>query len=562
MTSPSSFPATIRTAVSQSAITRVGRLFNGTAGDVLAELLQNARRAGATSVAIELLQGNDRTMLVVRDNGCGIDDPATLVTLGQSGWDDDIASREDPAGMGVFSLAGHRVTIRSFSRIHDRGWRVTIADDAWETSTPLLVEADPVVCGTEIAIDLPAAWAEKLTETIAAASRHYPLPVTFNGERQAQAGWLDDALHVEEWRESRIGVFHERCHGSGLPSINFHGLTVACKLPALGEVDRGGTWFARVDIGDTPSLQLVLPARKEMVECDALAELRAACSHAIFEAIRLKGVHRLSFEDYQAGLALGVDLPPAMPYLFTWTPPVRDYASFGFTGSAVTDLIDKPVLIVPDMEADLAQSAARALNAAAAGDLTLVDPVTRFEGYDWYDALPRMTDPRFEIGQGGETSVCDGHSVLADGIVSGRVDRLTFMFDTSGSDTPTRLPADVLAAFVDDFCSDVDATTILIAAGAEITVPDLVDLLERASFASSDDCDADSHWTQTERFRAEATQLATSLLLGEDAAILTRIRELLAEHDRIVPDGRTIAITLTRGAVDTAFVPEASAGAA
>ena len=555
MISPNNFPATIRTAVSQSAITRVGWLFNGTAGDVLAELLQNARRAGATSVAIELLQGNDRTMLVVRDNGCGIDDPATLVTLGQSGWDNDITVREDPAGMGVFSLAGHRVTIRSFSRVHDRGWRVTIAGDAWETSTPLLVETDPIACGTEIAIDLSTAWADELTETIAAASHHYPLPVTFNGERQAQAGWLDDALHVVEWRGSQIGVFHARCHGSSLPSINFHGLTVACKLPTLGEVDRGGTWFARVDIGDTPALQLVLPARKEMVANAALEELRIACRRSIFEAIRLKGAHRLSFADHETGRALGVDLPAATPYLFAWTPPIRDHASAGVMGGVVTDLADKRVLLVPDMEADLGQSAARVLKTKATG-MTLVEPIPQLEGYPWYDVLPRMTNPRFMIERNGKTSVYDERGVLDDAIVSGPVDRLTFAFGISVCEEPTRLPADILVAVVDDFCSDIDATTVLLASGADVTVPELVDLLERASFSSSDDCDDDSHWTQTERFRSEATQLATALLLGEDEAILGRVRELLADHDWIVPEGRTIGITLTRTAINAAFMAE------
>ena len=53
MISPSNFPATIRTAVSQSAITRVGWLFNGTAGDVLAELLQKSTPVGFQATGAE-----------------------------------------------------------------------------------------------------------------------------------------------------------------------------------------------------------------------------------------------------------------------------------------------------------------------------------------------------------------------------------------------------------------------------------------------------------------------------------------------------------------------------
>ena len=41
-------PLTIQTAVGQALIGKVSRLFNGSVSDVLHELLQNARRAGAT----------------------------------------------------------------------------------------------------------------------------------------------------------------------------------------------------------------------------------------------------------------------------------------------------------------------------------------------------------------------------------------------------------------------------------------------------------------------------------------------------------------------------------
>lgn len=125
-----SLPATIQTAVGQSMISRVTRLFNNSVQDVLTELLQNARRAGATRVDIDSFDLADQPTLVIRDNGTGIDDPAKLVTLGDSGWNQEIAHREDPAGMGVFSLAGHRVQIRSFSQAANRGWRIVIAPDA------------------------------------------------------------------------------------------------------------------------------------------------------------------------------------------------------------------------------------------------------------------------------------------------------------------------------------------------------------------------------------------------------------------------------------------------
>ena len=125
-------PAQIRPSVGEQLITKVSRLFNGTITDVLNELLQNARRAGAQRIDVDLGEHDGKPALLIADDGTGIDDPATFVTLGRSGWSDRIARREDPAGMGVFSLAGKRVTVRSFSKTAGSGCMVTIPEDGWQ----------------------------------------------------------------------------------------------------------------------------------------------------------------------------------------------------------------------------------------------------------------------------------------------------------------------------------------------------------------------------------------------------------------------------------------------
>ncbi|NML91234.1 hypothetical protein HHL26_19530 [Sphingobium sp. TB-6] len=123
---------TVSTAVSQGAITRITRLFNGTLLDALNEILQNCRRGGATGVTLTTMVQGERTLLSVADDGSGIDDPANLITLGQSGWGDEVARREDPAGMGMFSLAGRYVEVRSWSPRHAAGWKMVIGPDDWE----------------------------------------------------------------------------------------------------------------------------------------------------------------------------------------------------------------------------------------------------------------------------------------------------------------------------------------------------------------------------------------------------------------------------------------------
>jgi signal transduction histidine kinase len=99
---------TIQAQVSQSTLGKVSRLFNSSLTDCLNELLQNARRAGATAVKMTL---SDDRHLTLEDDGTGIAQPQTLLTLGESNWSEETKQQEDPAGMGVFSLANRDVTI-------------------------------------------------------------------------------------------------------------------------------------------------------------------------------------------------------------------------------------------------------------------------------------------------------------------------------------------------------------------------------------------------------------------------------------------------------------------
>lgn len=106
-------PQTLRATVSPDMIDMVGRLFNGGPVDVVNELLQNARRAGATRIDIDILSEEGHERLRIRDDGRGISDPRAVLPLGQSDWTESIRVSEDPAGMGARSAG---------SRIISAGW--------------------------------------------------------------------------------------------------------------------------------------------------------------------------------------------------------------------------------------------------------------------------------------------------------------------------------------------------------------------------------------------------------------------------------------------------------
>ena len=69
----------LRARVSPEAISKVTRIFNGTLDDIFNELFQNARRAGASHVAVTAEHLDDACLISVVDDGAGIADPVDLV---------------------------------------------------------------------------------------------------------------------------------------------------------------------------------------------------------------------------------------------------------------------------------------------------------------------------------------------------------------------------------------------------------------------------------------------------------------------------------------------------
>ncbi|MCG7354236.1 ATP-binding protein [Roseomonas mucosa] len=281
---PSILPATsvpiarIRGALGEKVLRKSPELFNQSLPTVLAEVLQNARRAGATRVEIEHFGEEGRATLVVRDDGHGIADMGKLVTFGASAWDERTDLVENAAGMGVFSLASRGVTVRSLGR------RVTLSRAVFCGEADAAVLPDPGMdAGTELTFPVTEAGVARLVER---ACRFYPLPVTLNGKPLEQNDFLAGAEHVVEWQGLRLGVFREpgpqvldlfdRHRGwSGRLYLNFHGHVVECGTAvALAEVG-GPTRSVFVDVMSAPDLRLVLPARNEPIDNDFFRAMRA-----------------------------------------------------------------------------------------------------------------------------------------------------------------------------------------------------------------------------------------------------------------------------------------------
>ena len=577
MNHPSTFPAAIRARVHDRAIDRVTRFFASSLAEAFIELVQNSRRSGATRVdvvteAVACAGASGDIRVTVSDDGDGIADPAVLLSFGESGWDEDTARCEDPAGMGVYALSKRGCVISSRTRAPalDRapGWRVALTPKCFlGKEEAAVVEADaPWPHGTSISFIADESLVT-IEGAVAAAARHCPLPVTFNSKACTRKAFLDGAVHAERWRGLAFGVFRNKLTGFNNPDLNFHGLTLAVRLPSLQAVE-GGTWSVRADIEVCPELELVLPARKEAVQTPFLDEMREAARLAIYRALAAADpAPRVSFADYRKAADAGIALPVPPAELRSWRPGIADiddcraappYAPVG----AVT------LVMAVDPEPQDAQTFWRAAERAGiAGRLFESD--TRFEGYAWYDALARVRDVRIDATEGGVTHPLDALRANSDPSSDAttapdfpdtlaRPDAIHMHLNIvrgSGPPETMTVPADL--AFIGEGWTWVAEARPLVTSDSDLDPGQLKQLLRASFFSPGDDADSDSYETQKSRFDEEAMHMAFELLASAEEAQKHTIAEAVwREIYWVVPRDREVSITVSGGRVAVEFGPE------
>lgn len=135
------------------------------------ELLQNARRAGATAITINLTE----TAVVFTDDGCGIADPSILLSIARSGWEEAIQKSEAPYGAGFLAalFACESINVRS------KDYSLSA-----ETKDLLALKPAEVVGGyadvgtTSIALMRPRKSMDELRRAIVNAAKGFPVPIT------------------------------------------------------------------------------------------------------------------------------------------------------------------------------------------------------------------------------------------------------------------------------------------------------------------------------------------------------------------------------------------------
>lgn len=287
-------------------MSKADRLFTGTLDGRIIEILQNARRAGATQVSIT----NKKGLVTVRDNGSGIDDFQKLLDLGDSDWDQAMEEAEDPAGVGVFCLAPRKVTICSKQK------RIVIGRDGWTGKPIQLTKADDRDKGTVLTFaDEP--WELSAVKKHAVFSG---MKVVVDGKTCPQEPFVSSraALYPElgcriEIRDrDRLNQWHNqwRNHYFGdTVMVNFHGQVIQFTYSPVKE-----NLVSLIDMtGDPTGIRMMLPARTQLIENKAFEALKAAIEKETYLFIQKQGKHRLSYGEYKRAAELGIELPEAEP---------------------------------------------------------------------------------------------------------------------------------------------------------------------------------------------------------------------------------------------------------
>jgi len=232
--------------------------------NVLSEMMQNARRAGATRV--QFSYSEDGTLVVV-DNGKGIDDFQKLLTLSESGWDAEMVVREHAFGQGFFSAlhSGKHVTVES------RGRRIAFETEAVLNFASIAEEPSDFIGGTRITLQGMTLPKKNVVDALTRFAKGFPIEVTLDGLQVARK----HALSALATLETAIGHIHLRGYHDSKPQLT-SGIDVY--LQGLPIYNSGFTWEDRNIVHlDAAQFDARMPDRSQLIdEKEAVQRIQTA----------------------------------------------------------------------------------------------------------------------------------------------------------------------------------------------------------------------------------------------------------------------------------------------
>ena len=586
MTMPDHTPSTaplpdrIRASVANESIERVSQFFSATLRETLNELFQNARRAGASGINVDIA---DNGWIRVEDDGEGMADPQLLLRFGGSGWSAKTRDAERAAGMGLYALARTESHVESTPRERP-AWSTSLGPQQWEGRQAAEVRRLPSgerPSGTVITFQGPPQdWnvrrpsrredapspeeqngrrtvGERLGErhtamgdwaarSVAEAALYLPIPVTYCGEPTLQSDYLQGAVHVAEWRGLRIGVYrHDLAPVSLQNGINFHGVVAAVDLPKVSGL-YNVHWSARAEVISCPELQLTLPRRESVVRTEFLGALENQVRKTIYQAIEADAsAPCLSAKTHAAAAAHGVRLPMARKLLPPFFP-VWSAVEESLRASLVSSSKDRKPVNADGMiircENPLRQIVGRALEQAGIVNCFTEDPA--LAGYGWYDAMHKYGGAELRFECDGETVTVSEHD-NSETAGSCRPERIIVRLRDERKIHPSpNLELETDVGFADAEALHPEHVGLVVTKSTTLRPDEVAALATNAYWDGDDRGEAQTRSIWAERMEGEAQRLMVSAESADRAAV----EAAFYEHVRdVVPNAEEVTIRYRRG---------------
>ena len=249
----------VKVRVNESGTIRNGRYAFADRMTLVRELLQNARRAGATQVDVSY--DDIAKSLIVQDDGHGIAEWQALLSFNESGWDTSLVEHERAFGMGFSKVlyAASSVTVTSNGKV--------LAFECEEALAQAELEVLPsdglFVRGTTVQLNgVDLTGLDRLIERMV---RGFPIPVRFNGVSMERRHATDQLTLTEV---DDVGHVYIAGADTGVLASS-----TAVYLQGLLISDRADSYFcdgAHVDVVHLDATRFLAraPDRTELIDAD------------------------------------------------------------------------------------------------------------------------------------------------------------------------------------------------------------------------------------------------------------------------------------------------------
>jgi len=390
---------------------------------------------------------------------------------------------------------------------------------------------------------------DKLAHHIASAAKHCGIPVVNvnspDGNQRLEAkSFMEGAEIVEKFDDLgfTIGVVPRSSRYRTAPNvvINFNGVRITESLagqPLSVSLGKYNTEI-RVDVWCVKELQLVLPARSSLKHNDARDHLLLMCEKKVYEEIASKkyGQHSLPFANYdRAHKEFGIDIGEASNDLQPWS----------FEGHWGSSFAMKDEILV---ECELSGSRSLfTLWEECRNKYHTKKTKPDYEGYRWYDAMPRLTDvittidgqvfkeacPFYENmeevaardaeGNGGDPVLCWVNDMKVEFVVSNG--------DTIVADPDIIVTSEDDTSYVDGI--DGGTTSVYLRKSSKDesdAAHNAVEFVNDCMFTPSDDGEAEHYERQAREFKRELTSWFVRFFGTHADSVKYLLEEFAAEY--------------------------------